>query len=316
MGTNSRRDFIKKTGLATGVLPFVNNSLFGFTMSNSEAPLEVHMFSKQLQFLDYKNAGQVASELGFSGLDLTVRPGGHVEPKSVKKDLARAVSEIEKGGSSCKLMTTSIESVNNVLDVDVLNAASELGIKYYRTNWYKYFKDKTIPESISFYQEELRKLGVLNEELGLIGCYQNHSGTKVGASFWEIYEILKKVNPEYFGTQYDIRHAMVEGGYSWVNGLELLRSQMKVIVLKDFKWAKINGKWKVINVPIGEGMVDFDKYFKLLKEYKLNPPVSLHLEYDLGGAEHGDRSIKVDPKVVFDAMKKDLTRVQQLWENA
>ena len=63
-------------------------------------------------------------------------------------------------------------------------------------------------------------------------------------------------------------------------------------------------------------MVDFDKYFKLLKKYRLNPPVSLHLEYDLGGAEKGNRDITVDEKVVFRAMERDLNRVQNIWREA
>ena len=109
---------------------------------------------------------------------------------------------------------------------------------------------------------------------------------------------------------------MAEGGFSWGNGLKLLRSQIKVIVLKDFKWGKVNGKWEAINVTIGEGMFDFNKYFKLLKQYQLNPPVSLHLEYPLGGAEKGKSAISVDKKVVFDAMKKDLLAVQAIWTNA
>lgn len=57
-------------------------------------------------------------------------------------------------------------------------------------------------------------------------------------------------------------------------------------------------------MPIGEGMVNFDKYFKLLKKYNLKPPVSLHLECDLGAVEKGLREISVDKKLVFDAKKK------------
>ena len=91
---------------------------------------------------------------------------------------------------------------------------------------------------------------------------------------------------------------------------------MKTIVLKDFKWGKVNDKWKIVNVPIGEGMVDFNAYFKLLKSFGLKPPVSLHLEYPLGGAEKGHQEIKVDKKVVFDAMVKDLALVQEMWKEA
>ncbi len=171
-------------------------------------------------------------------------------------------------------------------------------------------------ESLEIYKDKIQKLGELNKKHGVIGCYQNHSGTKVGASFWEIHEILQSVDPEYFGVQYDIRHAIAEGGKSWENGLKLLNEQIKTIVLKDFKWGKIKGKWKIVNVPIGEGMVNFNKYFKLLKYYGLNPPVSLHLEYPLGGAEKGKYQITIDKKIVFEAMKNDLQTIRTLWKNA
>ena len=107
-----------------------------------------------------------------------------------------------------------------------------------------------------------------------------------------------------------------DSAYSWTNGLELLHKQIKVIVLKDFKWGKVDNQWKAVNVPVGEGVVDFDKYFKLLKAYGLNPPVSLHLEYPLGGAEKGKYEITVDRKVVYNAMTKDLNAIRKLWKNA
>ena len=79
---------------------------------------------------------------------------------------------------------------------------------------------------------------------------------------------------------------------------------------------KVDGKWKPVNTPLGEGMVNFDSYFSLLKKYKINVPVSLHLEYDLGGAEHGDSKITLDRTEVFNAMKKDLAFLRNAWEKA
>lgn len=312
----SRREFITKTACAVGLLPFTAFSYSNFIMDPKDDQLDVNIFSKHLQFLDYKTTGEMAAEMGFSGVDLTVRPNGHVLPEMVKTELPKAVKAIAASGVNCKMITTSIESVNNSLDVDILEAASKEHIKYYRTNWFKYKEDVSIQNSLLFYQDEIKKLGEVNKKLNLVGCYQNHAGTSVGASFWEIKKLLETVNQDYFGTQYDIRHAMVEGGYSWENGLRLLHQHTKVIVLKDYKWGVVNGKWEAINVPIGEGMVDFDKYFKLLKHYKIKPPVSLHLEYDLGGAEKGDRDISVDKKVVYEAMKRDLKKVQQYWKEA
>lgn len=312
----SRRDFLKKSVVSASLLPFLSFPYEAFAERQNKENLSVHIFSKHLQFLDYKVMGQMTAEMGFSGVDLTVRPKGHVLPESVKTDLPKAIAAIKEGGSDCLMMTTAIESANNSLDVDVLTTASELGIQYYRMGWLKYPKKQSMPDALKTYQKQLKKLGKLNQKLGIIGCYQNHAGTKVGASYWEIHQILKKAEPNYLGAQYDIRHALAEGGKSWTNGFELLQNQIKTIVLKDFKWGKVNGKWTIVNVPIGEGMVDFDQYFKLLKKHNLNPPVSLHLEYDLGGAQKGNRTLSVDEKVVYDAMKKDLKAVQTLWANA
>ncbi len=278
--------------------------------------VEVCIFSKHLQFLDYKTLGEKVAAMGFDGIDLTVRAGGHVEPANVKVDLPKAIAEIKKGGSKVMMIATTVESVKNPLDIKVLEAASACGIRYYRPAWYKYTSGKTLPESLEMYAEQLKELSQMNKKLGLIGCYQNHAGELVGGSLWEVYDILKLADKQYFGAQYDIRHAMVEGANSWVNGLELIHSQIKTIVVKDYKWGKVDGKWQLINVPIGEGMVDFKKFFHLLKQYNIHVPISLHCEYDLGGAEKGNRQITVDPQLVFDAMKKDLNKIRELWREA
>ncbi|RKR13319.1 sugar phosphate isomerase/epimerase [Maribacter vaceletii] len=314
----TRREFTKLAALGVlGAIPFngLANPLFN-SVVDLNTGLDISIFSKHLQFLDYETTGAMAAEMGFSGVDLTVRPKGHVLPSNVEKDLPKAIAAIKKGGSSCKMITTTIENASKQLDIEVIKTAAKEGVMFYRSNWFAYKKEISMEDSLAFYTEEIQKLGELNKKFGIIGCYQNHAGLKIGGSFWEVKKILETVDSNYFGVQYDIRHATVEGGGSWKNGLALLQSYIKTIVLKDFKWAQIKGKWKLVNVPIGEGMVDFDAYFKLLKKYSLKPPVSLHLEYDLGGAEKGKHSITVDKKVVYDAMKKDLKTINTLWKNA
>jgi L-ribulose-5-phosphate 3-epimerase len=309
----NRRDFLKKSTVTAGIIPFMGVGQQFLNVIQNDQKLPVCIFSKHLQFLDYKSLGEKTSEMGFTGIDLTVRPDGHVRPQSVEKDLPKAVEEIRKGGSQCIMMSTVIEKASSSADVAVLNAASDCGIKYYRTNWFKYPTEQSMPEALNEYSHQIMELGELNKKLNLVGCYQNHAGTLVGSSIWEVYKIIESANQQFFGAQYDIRHAMVEGAISWTNGFELIHNRIKTIVLKDFRWEKVKGKWQLLDVPIGEGMVDFVKYFGLLKKYKINAPISLHCEYDLGGAEKGNRKISVYPQVVFDAMSKDLKKIQQLW---
>lgn len=316
MKSISRRAFTKKSALAIGAIPLLTIPSNLFESEKYSEKLNINIFSKHLQFLDFKELGERTVEMGFNGVDLTVRPKGHVLPEQVFDVLPKAVETIKQSGSNCLMMSTAVNNINNTSDSNVLKAASNCGIKYYRTNWFKYSEDKSMTDSLSSYKSIVKDLSVFNKEHDLVGCYQNHAGTSVGASLWEIKTILELANLDTFGVQYDIRHAVVEGGLSWSNGLKLIKDNINSIVLKDFKWGQVNGVWKPINVPVGEGMVDFDSYFKLLKKYKISVPVSLHCEYDLGGAEHGSKTPTISHKAIYKAISKDLETLQQLWERA
>ncbi|MBC31960.1 MAG: endonuclease [Muricauda sp.] len=314
-----RRDFIKKTTLASSacLLPMASlPALHKTSTKKAKEGLRVFLFSKHLQFLNYNDMAEATAEMGFQGLDLTVRPRGHVLPARVEDDLPKAVEPMKKFGLAPILMTTNITDATDVESIKVLKTASALKFTHYRMGWLSYPENRSITESQAVYGQQFKTLELLNKKLGLIGCYQNHAGNHVGAPIWDLPPILLATDNEHLGCQYDIRHAVVEGGSSWELGLRLIHPFIKTIVIKDFKWGQKNGEWKPINTSLGEGMVDFDRYFSLLKKYKINVPVSLHLEYDLGGAEHGASSISIDKKEVFKRMKKDLTFLRETWQRA
>jgi L-ribulose-5-phosphate 3-epimerase len=314
--TISRRNFLINTALAGSIVPFIKEEAFSLNkMADSHVP-QIHIFSKHLQFLNYKDMAEVAKEIGFDGIDLTVRPKGHVLPERVEDDLPLALEAMKKVGFSPLLMATAVESAENALDRKVLETAAAHGIKYYRMNWYKYTGQKTIPQALNDYQDKVGVLSQLNKKLDITGCYQNHAGRMVGASLFEVSELLQKADLSHMGAQYDIRHATLEGGLSWQTGFELIKPNIKTIVVKDFMWEKTNEKWAPRNMPLGEGMVDFKTYFKLLKDNNIQAPICLHLEYPLGGADQGTDKLTVAPKVVFDAMKRDLLKVKELWQQA
>ncbi|WP_405383077.1 sugar phosphate isomerase/epimerase family protein [Maribacter sp. LLG6340-A2] len=214
------------------------------------------------------------------------------------------------------MMTTNVWDSRDAVHKNVLLTASQLGFTHYRTGWLKYPEERSIEESQVVYGAQAAALEKLNEHLEIIGCYQNHAGKHVGAPIWDLIPILSATQNKNIGCQYDIRHAVVEGGNSWELGLRQIKPYIKSIVIKDFKWGKVNGQWKPVNTPLGDGMVDFERYFSLLKKYVINVPVSLHFEYDLGGAEHGATQITINQKEVFLQMKKDLDYLKRTWETA
>lgn len=309
----SRRDFIKVSGAG-----LVSSAFAKPTLKKDE--FSVHVFSKHLQSFNYNEMSSFASEVGFDGIDLTVRPGGHVSPERVSQDLPRAVENIRNAGLSIDMITTNVKNANDPTQKRVLKVASELGIRYYRMAYFVYpelSKDTTIIQSLKKFTDETEALSKLNKKLDIIGCYQNHSGKKlVGSNIWEIWKLISESDQNFSGIQYDIRHATVEGGQSWENGIHLINQNIKTIALKDFKWGQIDNRWKIINTPIGEGMIDFKKYFSLLKTYKILVPASLHFEYSLGGAEHGSKKLGITKNNLFEKMKKDLHGIRKYWNEA
>jgi sugar phosphate isomerase/epimerase len=314
----NRRDFIKHgmlTGTLLSVSPYTTLAAPFKPLPISD-DLTVSVFSKHLQFLNFKDMSAAAADVGFDGVELTVRKRGHVLPENVEKDLPKAISAIKESGLMADMIVTGITELNPQTKA-ILETAASLGVKYYRMGYMRYPETGTIPEALEKFNRQMKELGELNKSLGIQGCYQNHSGLHVGGNIWEVAEILEDTDKDSMGAQYDIRHAVAEGGRSWPNGIRLLKDRITTIVIKDFRWEKIDGKWQIYNTPLGEGMVDFSAYFKILKEYGINVPVTIHFEYNLFGVEHGETEVaKDDRNKVYAAMKKDLRLVRHWWREA
>lgn len=302
----SRRNFIKTTSAATaGVV--LSPHIMAENQVKEKLQNPVSMFTKCLQFLDYDQLGETLASVGFLNAELSVRMGGHVLPENVKTDLPKAVKALQKSGISVPLMVTDITGTESPEAELVIRTASDLGIKYYRMGYLKYDPAISVVENIQAHRKALEKLEKLNRKYMITGCYQNHSGTNIGGPVWDLYMLINGFDPEFTTVQYDIRHAVCEGGVSWPLGMQLLSPWIKTTAIKDFYWSKDpNGKWKITNVPLGNGMVDFDAYIEEYKKLGISGPVTIHYEYDLGGAQSGIRNPTMSREKIAGLMKTDL----------
>ncbi len=292
---------------AVGLAPGEGTAASAVLEETEKGKRSIHAFTKCLQFLDYGEMADLLARNGFDGADLTVRPGGQVEPGNVEKDLPEAVHALQKAGIGTKMIVTGINSADHPDTRPILKTMSELGIPYYRMGYLGYDPGKTIPGNLEMYKRTFKNLEKLNRTYGVTADYQNHSGDRVGGPVWDLYHLLKECDPDHMGVQYDICHATIEGGKSWTLGMKLLAPWIHTTDIKDFVWKKDeSGTWRVAFVPLGEGMVDFRHYFKLYKTLQIKGPVSMHFEYDLGGAEHGHREVTMSRARIESFMKRDL----------
>lgn len=283
------------------------------------APVEKAMplciFSKHLQWLSVPDAAALAAEVGFDGVDLTVRDGGHVLPSNAADDLPKAVEAVRKAGLDVPMITTDIVDARSAHAETVLKAARDLNIRRYRWGGLPLVASRSIPEQLAESRARVRDLAALNREYKACAMYHTHSGVgELGASIWDLYMVLKDLDADAVAVNYDIGHATVEGGLGgWINSTALTLAMMRGVAVKDFRWRRTAaGDWRPEWCPIGEGMVQFRRFFSMLRAGGFSGPVQLHYEYAaMGGADRGRRNIALSRQEFAAMARHDLNRVRE-----
>lgn len=301
----NRREFITTIAAAGAAIPFTK-----FRLSDAVIPpakrFPVRLFSKPIDAFEFGFMCECLTRSGIEGFDLTVRPGGKVVPEKVEDDLPRLVDEAKKYNLAIDMMVTAILSPDDPFAENILKAASSAGLTHYRLGWAEYDNEKGIMGTLQEYKHSLTGIAGLNKKYKLHGSYQNHAGARVGGPVWDLYELLKDLPPENIGCQYDVRHAMVEGANSWVLGLRLLAPYINTLAIKDFTWQSVNGKPEAVTVPLGEGMVNWDLYFRTIKELNIAAPITLHVEYPLFTKAEESYPLARKQDLIVAKFKKDM----------
>ena len=138
---------------------------------------------------------ETAAGIGFDGIDLTVRPGGHVSPTQVEENLPKAVEAVRKAGLDVYMITTAINDPTDPTTELVLKTASKLGIRYYRMGYLKYNNSVSVAKSLENLKPVMADLAEMNKSYNIHGAYQNHAGTRVGGPVWDLWQLLNGLDP-------------------------------------------------------------------------------------------------------------------------
>jgi sugar phosphate isomerase/epimerase len=246
-------------------------------------------FSKHLQDFSYDQLGKALHDAGFEGVDLTVRPDGHVLPARVAEDLPRAYEAIRAQGIQVPMISTGLLSASDPAARPTLKTAARLGIPYFKLGYYKWGND--VAKTLAGVKSSLQGLLELAKEYGISAGWHNHVGY-VGQAVWDAQQLIADMDPKVIGYYYDFHHAVTSGPRnSWEVTLRLATPQLKMVATKDFNWAKGASGWQPEACPIGEGAVDWSKAFSMLAACRFAGPLSIHQEYkakDRLAAAHQD----------------------------
>lgn len=242
------------------------------------------MFSKHLQVYPVEKAGELIKSLGFDGVDLTVRPGGHIDPQEVTYSLPRALRALEALGLSVPMITTAITSAGDPGAEKTFATAGECGVKVLKLGYWPYTQWGTLKKLLEETKRSLKGIEQLALRFGVQAVLHTHSGNFLTANPAFVAWLIKDYDSRALGAYPDPGHMAVEGGLSgWKMGLDLLKERTSVLAIKDFGWFREENKgpkaWTAKLVPLEEGITPWPEVFGYLRQWGWDGLVTFHSEY-------------------------------------
>ena len=301
---NTRRHFLKTAalGAAASTLPKLSTAAVAST-----GPTQFAVFSKHFIGLDYEQLADTLAECGIMAIEAPVRPKGgtHVDIEKVADELPKLAEALKKRGIEIAVLTSGINAVSKEQHTEeVLRTAKAVGIPRFRMDWYPYDFKKPLWAQLDELKPTLKDLVTFSKEVGILPCYQNHSGNKnIGAPIWDMAYLMRDYKPTELAWAFDIMHANIEGQLSWPIEVNLVHEHIGVAYFKNTRWTEKGHE----PASLGEGVVKKD-YVDMLKKLNWSGPVSLHIEY-LKGKTKDEGYLKE----AIAATKRDMALLKDWW---
>ena len=87
------------------------------SLANARARNPFCVFTKPFQSLTYDELADLIAELGFDGIEGTIRPGGHITPEQVPDELPKMVEALRKRKLELTIMASGINNADDKLNI-------------------------------------------------------------------------------------------------------------------------------------------------------------------------------------------------------
>ena len=252
----------------------------------------VCLYSQHLIKVEYEQLGMILKDLGFDGCNLAVIPGGHVPPEKAGSDLMRAVEAVAGIGLDVPILSTSANSAMDMNGRQLLAVAGFLQIPLVRSGAWHYGTGD--PEArATEVQREMLNFASICRAYNITLCLPNLTGDAVGAAVWDYSGMLRGVDPRIVGYDFDPGCALRANGPEGAeSAFRVALPRLKAVTASDVAWTKEGSQLKSAPCPLGEGSVDWPRFFAALAKAKFVGPITLEMRYN--------------PANELPAMRKDL----------
>jgi L-ribulose-5-phosphate 3-epimerase len=292
------------------------------------------LVSRHLQWTDAETGITVAKEAGFPAILWTVRRGAHIQPPDVEKELPRVVKLTRAAGLETPMIITAIGDEGSGNGEAILATMQGLGIRLYRAGAQRYDYNAPVAPQYAAMQKKLAAVAKMNEKYETTAAFHTHAyADSIGGSAWDLWLLMKDLDPRYIGLNYDIGHVTAKGGNGWRESIRAVGPYLHSVSIKDFYWEKESNvppgqwPWRTRFVPPGQGMVNFPDFFRYLQSINFQGPLENYFEYsvnvpglakpfDMLGTNYKQWKLEM-PRETFEGyLKRDVNFYKQVWRTA
>lgn len=259
----------------------------------------VCLYSKVLVKVGYIDLPMIVQALGFDGVDLSVEADGHVVPEKAPNQLMPALEACTGIGLDVPMITTGLTKAQEKDAQEVLGLATYIGVPYFRPGHWKCTGSVQIEMQLPYVQRDIANMAQLGRYTKMAMGVHNYMDGTEGAAVADINRVIRPIDPQWVGYDFDVAYAIREGGDAGFDGpLAVALPRLKMVTVRDFKWMQAEGGPRVAKpCPLGDGVVDFPKLFAALAKARFAGPVTLPVDHSPAGE--------------LDAVKHDLAFVRK-----
>lgn len=249
------------------------------------------VYSGNLAKVPYAMLGDIAGQIGYEGVDLTVFPGGHVNPFIANVDMVRAVEAVRGSNLEVPMISTDLTSMSSPAAYAVLALANQGAVAMFRTGYWPLGTGTGPQQRLAEIRRDIIGLVMLGRRCNLQAMIPNRAGAYAGHSAAEAQSLIGDMDPHWAGFYFDIAAAAVDAGSAgFAAAMQAALPRTKAIAVSDFR-PKAGDSAAPEPCPLGEGSVDWAKAFSILAGARFTGPISIHMDYaakDSPNAAHKD----------------------------
>jgi len=247
--------------------------------------MRIVLNSKFFHSLGVSELGAKARELGFDGIDVSVRPGHPVNPANVEAALPRAVAAWRAQGLVCPLATAPVTLVDTAVpEVESLFAGcAAAAVPRVKIGFFPFTPGEDYWGLVETARRALEGFARVGERYGVQTVYQVHSGPVLGSNCAGLMHLLRGLDPRWVGAYPDLGHLALDGE-DYPMGLAMLGEYLSIVAVKDAYHAPQPEGSEPPYVPrfvkLGRGAVNWRRALGALKDQGVDGAISVHTEYD------------------------------------